>query len=139
MIVAFLFGALIEGVAGFGTPAAITGPLLVALGIKPMAAAIIALIADSSAVSYGGVGTSIQAGLSHLPDAGLSFYQDTCVQIAFFNLFAGTFNQFILVVVLTIFFRKKKGWKDAIKMLPWTLFIGLIYTSSALLYGLNLT
>jgi len=135
VIVAFLFGALIEGAAGFGTPAALTGPLLVALGFTPMAAAAIALIADSSAVSYGAVGTPIQVGLSNLPDAGLSFYQDIGVQIAFFDLFAGTFIPFILVVVLTVFFGKKKSWKDAIEMLPWTLLIGITYTSSAYLYA----
>ncbi|ARI79266.1 L-lactate permease [Halobacillus mangrovi] len=135
VIVAFLFGALIEGAAGFGTPAAVTGPLMVALGFTPMAAAAIALIADSSAVSYGAVGTPIQVGLSNLPEAGLLFYREIGVQIAFFDLFAGTFIPFILVVVLTVFFGKKKGWKDAVEMLPWTLFIGLLYTSSALLYA----
>ncbi|UOQ44318.1 L-lactate permease [Halobacillus salinarum] len=135
VIVAFLFGALIEGAAGFGTPAAVTGPLMVALGFTPMAAAAIALIADSSAVSFGAVGTPIQVGLSNLPEAGLSFYQEIGAQIAFFDLFAGTFIPFILVVVLTVFFGKKKGWKDAMEMLPWTLFIGLTYTLSAFLYA----
>src|SRR5699024_9549086 len=43
VIVAFLFGAIIEGAAGFGTPAAVTGPLMMALGFNPMAAATIAL------------------------------------------------------------------------------------------------
>ncbi|KGX88663.1 lactate permease [Pontibacillus halophilus JSM 076056 = DSM 19796] len=135
VIVAFLFGALIEGAAGFGTPAAVTGPLMVALGFTPMAAASIALIADSSPVSYGAVGTPIQVGLSNLPEAGIPFYQEIGARIAFFDLFAGTFIPFIIVVVLTVFFGKKKGWKSAWEMLPWTLLIGITYTSSAYLYA----
>src|SRR5699024_3012554 len=59
VIVAFLFGAIIEGAAGFGTPAAVTGPLMMALGFNPMAAATIALIADSAPVPFGAVGTPV--------------------------------------------------------------------------------
>ncbi|MFC7319772.1 L-lactate permease [Halobacillus campisalis] len=135
VIVAFLFGSLIEGASGFGTPAAVTGPLMVALGFTPMAAAALALIADSSAVSYGAVGTPIQVGLSNLPDAGLSLYKEIGAQVAFLDLFAGTFIPFVLVVILTIFFGKKKGWKDAFQLFPWAFFVGITYTSSALLYA----
>ncbi|WP_278250260.1 L-lactate permease [Bacillus sp. Cs-700] len=103
VIVAFLFGALIEGAAGFGTPAALTGPLLVALGFTPMAAAAIALIADSSA---GFMVLSVRQF-----KWGLVIYQTQVylfikisVSNCFFDLFAGTFIPFILVVVLTVFF-----------------------------------
>ena len=44
VLVAFLFGGLIEGVSGFGTPAMVTAPLLIALGFSPMAAVILALV-----------------------------------------------------------------------------------------------
>ena len=64
VIIAWLFGAFLEGVAGFGTPAAITAPLLVALGLSPMAAVVLALIANSSPVSFGAVGTPIVIGLA---------------------------------------------------------------------------
>lgn len=135
VIVAFLFGSLIEGAAGFGTPAAVTGPLMIALGFNPMAAAALALIADSSAVSFGAVGTPIQVGLSNLPGADLAFYKNIGVKIASIDLVAGTFVPFILVVVLTLFFGKKKGFSDALAVLPWTLLVGLTYTGSALLYA----
>lgn len=59
IMVAFLFGSLIEGAAGFGTPAMVTGPLMVALGFSPLAAATLALIADSVSVPFGAVGTPI--------------------------------------------------------------------------------
>ncbi|WP_259457878.1 L-lactate permease [Salipaludibacillus neizhouensis] len=63
IIIAWLFGAFIEGAAGFGTPAAIGAPLLVALGFPPLAAVVLALIADSSPVSFGAVGTPIIVGV----------------------------------------------------------------------------
>ncbi|GGF18682.1 lactate permease [Halobacillus andaensis] len=135
IIVAFLFGSLIEGASGFGTPAAVTGPLMVALGFTPMAAAALALIADSSAVSYGAVGTPIQVGLSNLPDAGIPLYQEIGAQVAFIDLFAGTFIPFVLVIVLTLFFGKRKGFKDAFGLFPWAFLVGISYTSSAWLYA----
>ncbi|MFC7063749.1 L-lactate permease [Halobacillus seohaensis] len=135
IIVAFLFGSLIEGASGFGTPAAVTGPLMVALGFTPMAAASLALIADSSAVSYGAVGTPIQIGLSNLPNAGVPLYQEIGAQVAFLDLFTGTFIPFVLVVVLTLFFGKKKGMKDAFELFPWAFFVGIIYTTSAFIYA----
>ncbi|WP_028783805.1 L-lactate permease [Thalassobacillus devorans] len=135
IIVGFLFGSLIEGAAGFGTPAAVTGPLMVALGFNPMAAAALALIADSSAVSYGAVGTPIQVGLSNIPGADIAFYQNVGAKVATIDMFAGTFIPFILIVILTVFFGKRKGMGDALAMLPWTLLIGITYTSSALLYA----
>src|SRR5699024_12762046 len=66
VIVAFLFGAIIEGAAGFDTPAAVTGPLMMTLGFNPMATATIALIADSAPVPFDAVGTLVVVGLSNL-------------------------------------------------------------------------
>lgn len=135
VLVAFLFGSLIEGAAGFGTPAAVTGPLMLALGFNPLAAAVLALVADSSAVSYGAVGTPIQVGLSNIPNADLSFFQEIGVTVATIDMFAGTFIPSILVIMLTLIFGKRKGLSDVFGLLPWTLLVGIIYTSSALLYA----
>lgn len=135
IIVAFLFGSVIEGAAGFGTPAAVTGPLLLALGFRPMAAATLALIADSAAVSFGAVGTPIIIGLSNMPGAGGAFFQDIGVNVTLIDLFVGTFVPTVLVVILTRFFGKEKSIKPALQMIPWTLLIGITYTGSALLYA----
>ncbi|WP_210471457.1 L-lactate permease [Sporosarcina sp. 6E9] len=135
VIVAFLFGALIEGAAGFGTPAAVVGPLMFALGFHPMAAAVLALIADSSAVPFGAVGTPVVVGLSNLPGADLALYHEVAKKITMLDFFAGTFIPFILIVILTVLFGKKKGLSDAIALLPWALLIGIGYTSSAFLYA----
>src|SRR3989344_413719 len=66
IIIAWLFGSLIEGVAGFGTPAAIVAPLLVSLGFTPLLSVVLALISNSTAVSFGAAGTPILLGLGSL-------------------------------------------------------------------------
>ena len=57
VIIGFIFGAFIEGAAGFGTPAALAAPLLISVGFPPLAAAVVALIYNSVPVCYGAVGT----------------------------------------------------------------------------------
>ena len=69
-IIGFTFCSFIEAAAGFGTPAALAGPLLVCLGFPPMAAAMITLIFDSTAVSFGAVGTPVTAALGALGKSG---------------------------------------------------------------------
>ncbi|NWO12320.1 MAG: L-lactate permease [Virgibacillus sp.] len=128
-----LFGSLIEGAAGFGTPAMVTGPLMIALGFRPLAAATLALVADSTAVAFGAVGTPVAVGLSTLPEASPTFFQEIGIAITTLDLFAGTFIPFTLIVIMTVFFGKGKGLRDALPMLPWTLLIGIVYTLSALL------
>jgi lactate permease len=59
VIVAFCFGALIEALAGFGTPVAITAVMLMALGFKPLQAAAIALVANTAPVAFGAIATPI--------------------------------------------------------------------------------
>ena len=61
ILIAFSFGAFIEGAAGFGTPVAISGALMVGLGFRPLQAAILCLIANTSPVAYGALGTPIIA------------------------------------------------------------------------------
>ena len=64
IIIAWLFGSFIEGAAGFGAPAAIAAPLLVAIGFPAMAAVVVALIIQSTPVSFGAVGTPILVGVN---------------------------------------------------------------------------
>lgn len=135
VIVAFLFGALIEGAAGFGTPAAVAAPLLVALGFTPMAAASLALIADSTSVSFGAVGTPVQVGLGNIPGAGSEFFHEIAMTITRIDIFVGSFIPFIIVLVLTMFFGKKRSFKAALELLPWSLLVGFSYTISAAIYA----
>ena len=59
LLIAFSFGAFIEGAAGFGTPVAITAALLMGLGFRPLYAAGLSLIANTAPVAYGAIGTPI--------------------------------------------------------------------------------
>jgi lactate permease len=55
VVIAFCFGALLEALAGFGTPPAICGIMLVGLGVKPIKAAAVALVADTAPVAFGAI------------------------------------------------------------------------------------
>lgn len=59
LLIAFAFGAFIEGAAGFGTPVAISAAMLIGLGFKPLQAAGLALIGNTAPVAYGALGTPI--------------------------------------------------------------------------------
>jgi lactate permease len=61
LLVAFCFGAFFEGAAGFGTPVAVTGAILIGLGFSPLAASGLALIANTAPVAYGALGAPVIA------------------------------------------------------------------------------
>jgi lactate permease len=69
IIIAFCFGALLEALAGFGTPVAISAVMLIALGFRPMKAAAIALVANTAPVAFGALAVPITtlAGVTSLP------------------------------------------------------------------------
>ena len=68
LLIAFSFGAFIEGAAGFGTPVAISAAMLIGLGFRPLAAAGLALIGNTAPVAFGALGTPIiDAGAGHRP------------------------------------------------------------------------
>ncbi len=73
IIIAFCFGGLMEALAGFGTPVAISSVMLLALGFKPMKAATIALVANTAPVAFGALAVPIitLAGITKLPVADL--------------------------------------------------------------------
>src|SRR3954449_3419228 len=73
VIIAFCFGALLEALAGFGTPVAITAVMLIGLGFKPIKAAAVALVANTAPVAFGAIAIPIVtlAGLTELPKEDL--------------------------------------------------------------------
>ncbi|GIK83279.1 MAG: lactate permease [Alphaproteobacteria bacterium] len=147
VIVAWLFGAFLEGVAGFGTPAAIAAPLLVALGFPPIAAVVLTLVADSSPVSFGAVGTPVVIGLAQglhqgealappvaaaLGDRSLrDFLRAVAVQAAAMDVFVGTLIPLILIVILTRFFAPNRSWHDGLAAWRFALVGGLAFTLPA--------
>ncbi|HZT79227.1 MAG TPA: L-lactate permease, partial [Gemmataceae bacterium] len=74
ILIGFAFGAFLEGAAGGGTPVAICGAIMVGLGFDPFLAAVLCLIANTSPVAYGGLGTPLitLTGVTGLPTDTLS-------------------------------------------------------------------
>jgi lactate permease len=61
LLIAFAFGAFFEGAAGFGTPVAVTGAILIGIGFSPLAASGLCLIANTAPVAFGAIGTPVIA------------------------------------------------------------------------------
>lgn len=134
IIIGFMFGGFIEGAAGFGTPAALAGPLLVGLGFPPLAAALVALIFNTVPVPFGAVGTPIFGGMSTLQSnveaSGVdadTFMMALTKAIALPNAIAGIFIPILGLAILTKFFGKEKSIKPALQALPFALFAGLAF------------
>jgi len=86
LLIAFSFGAFIEGAAGFGTPVAISAAMLIGLGFRPLAAAGLALIGNTAPVAYGALGSPLLAlaKVTNLPLEQLSAMVGR--QLPFFSL-----------------------------------------------------
>ncbi|MBO8168625.1 MAG: L-lactate permease [Thermoanaerobacteraceae bacterium] len=134
IIIGWMFGSFIEGAAGFGTPAALAGPLLVGLGFPPLAAALVALIFDSTSVSFGAVGTPIFGAMSTL--AG-NLPQDQAVVEGFklalsqwtalLHSVVGIFVPLLGIAMMTRFFGKERSIKPALEVAPFAIFAGLSF------------
>lgn len=151
IVISWLFGSFIVGAAGFGTPAAIGAPLLVALGFPAMAAVVVALIADSTAETFGAVGTPAIVGIGqglqakggvdptvakHLAENASSLEQlvrEVSVQAVAIDVFVGSFVPLILVIIVARFFGKNKSWKEGLALWKFAIFSGLSFTLPALL------
>ena len=133
-IIGFSFCSFIEAAAGFGTPAALAGPLMVSLGFPPMAAAMIARICDSTAVSFGAVGTPVQMGLKLLGDAASeSFASSFAFWTVLPHAIVGTFLPLIVLLMTTKFFGREKSFKPALQAAPFAIFTGLTFSVPMLL------
>lgn len=131
VIVAFGFVAMIEGVSGFGTPAAIAVPLLMALGFRPMASVVLALVGDSVPTSFGAVGTPILVGLSNVDTADKAQVGMNLAVVD--GLFAALLPLCLVSVLVLWFGRKQERSKDILEILPWALLVGLVYAVTAVL------
>jgi lactate permease len=118
LLIAFSFGAIIEGTSGFGTPVAIAGAIMVGLGFKPFQSAVLNLLANTAPVAFGAIGTPIVtlaqvSGLDQLTLATMAGHQLPWVSIIV---------PFWLVVT---FVKMEKGtWKEAFEVWPAALVSG---------------
>ncbi|WP_027329747.1 L-lactate permease [Marinimicrobium agarilyticum] len=132
IIIAWLFGAFLEGASGFGTPAAIGAPLLVALGFPAMAAVTLALIADSAPVSFGAVGTPLVVGIAQgVPDIDEAGIQAVGATAAGIDILVASFLPLVMVALLTRFFGGNRRWREGLALWRFALFAGLAYTVPA--------
>src|SRR5437899_4215972 len=113
LLVAFCFGAFIEGAAGFGAPVAIAGAFMIGLGFQPFHAAGLNLIANTSPVAWGAIGTPVHtlAAVSGLPESDLSAMIGRILPIT------GIIVPFWLV-------RAMVGWSETLEVLPAILVVG---------------
>jgi lactate permease len=121
VIVAVMFVALIEGAAGFGTPAALAAPILLNLGFPPTAAISTALMGDTVPTTFGALGTPIIYGIgSNYPTLIDPVTKTAALILAIIGLFLPSLVVFILT--------KKFGGKtkDAIATLPYSLSVAAI-------------
>ncbi len=151
IIVAWMFGAFIEGASGFGTPAAVGAPLLLALGFPALAAVMCCLIIQSTPVTFGAVGTPILVGMaeslnvesveSALQQAGIS-YQDFIYQIGVFaaipHAIVGTLIPLIICCMMTRFFGAERSYKEGLGVWKFALFAGLAFTVPYILVAVYL-
>jgi len=117
LLVAFCFGAFIEGAAGFGAPVAIAGAFMIGLGFQPFHAAALNLIANTSPVAWGAIGTPVHtlAAVSGLPESDLSAMIGRILPIT------GIIVPFWLV-------RAMVGWSETIEVLPAILVVGTSFS-----------
>ncbi|PSU45031.1 lactate permease [Photobacterium frigidiphilum] len=151
IIIAWCFGSFIEGASGFGTPAAIAAPLLVAIGFPALAAVLMGMMIQSTPVSFGAVGTPIIVGvnkgldthnISEILVSGGStweFYlQEITTNVALIHATVGTFIPVLMAMMLTRFFGKNKSWTEGLDILPFAIFAGLAFTIPYALTGVFL-
>jgi lactate permease len=117
LLVAFCFGAFIEGAAGFGAPVAIAGAFMIGLGFKPFHAAALNLIANTAPVAWGAIGTPVHtlAAVTALPESDL-------------NAMIGRILPFTAVIVPFWLVRTMVGWKETFEVFPAILVVGLSFS-----------
>jgi lactate permease len=118
LLVAFCFGAFIEGCAGFGSPVAIAGAFMIGLGFKPFHAAALNLIANTAPVAWGAIGTPVHmlATVSGLPEADM-------------NAMIGRILPITAVIVPFWLVRAMVPWKETFEVLPAILVVGVSFAS----------
>ncbi len=118
LLIAFAFGAFIEGAAGFGTPVAVAAAMLAGLGFSPYYAAGICLLANTAPVAFGSIGIPVVtlARITGLQEAGLSAWVGRiCAPV---SLFVPAY----LVMVMG-------GWKALSGVLPAAALCGIVFAS----------
>jgi len=118
LLVAFCFGAFIEGCAGFGSPVAIAGAFMIGLGFKPFHAAALNLIANTAPVAWGAIGTPVHmlATVTAMPEADM-------------NAMIGRILPITAIIVPFLLVRAMVSWKETFEVFPAILVVGISFAS----------
>ncbi|MGC2465960.1 MAG: lactate permease LctP family transporter [Candidatus Acidiferrum sp.] len=119
LLVAFCFGAFIEGCAGFGAPVAIAGAFMIGLGFKPFQAAALNLIANTAPVAFGAIGIPIHAlvGVTALPESDVTAMIGRILPIC--------------AVILPLWLvRAMVSWSETLEVLPAILVVGISFAGT---------
>jgi lactate permease len=118
LLVAFCFGAFIEGCAGFGSPVAIAGAFMIGLGFKPFHAAALNLIANTAPVAWGAIGTPVHmlATVTAMPEADM-------------NAMIGRILPITAIIVPFWLVRAMVSWKETFEVFPAILVVGVSFAS----------
>ena len=151
ILIAWLFGCFIEGASGFGTPAAVAAPLMVALGFPALAAVVFGMMIQSTPVSFGAVGTplivGVQGGLDKalitekLLEKGIeweSFFSIIVSNVAIIHAICGTFMPLFIIIIMTRFFGKNKSWLEGMSIFPFAIFSAFSFTIPYAIAGIFL-
>jgi lactate permease len=124
LLVAFCFGAFIEGAAGFGAPVAIAGAFMIGLGFRPFHAAALNLIANTAPVAWGAIGTPVHAlaAVSGLPESDLS-------------AMIGRILPFMAMLVPFWLVRTMVSWSETLEVLPAILVVGISFAGTQYLWS----
>lgn len=124
LLVAFCFGAVIEGAAGFGAPVAIAGAFMIGLGFKPFHAAALNLIANTAPVAWGAIGTPVHtlAAVSGLPEADL-------------NSMIGRILPITAIIVPFWLVRAMVGWRETFEVLPAIVVVGVSFGATQFVWS----
>ncbi|MGB9121564.1 MAG: L-lactate permease, partial [Candidatus Angelobacter sp.] len=118
LLVAFCFGAFIEGCAGFGSPVAIAGAFMIGLGFKPFHAAALNLIANTAPVAWGAIGTPVHmlATVTAMPEADM-------------NAMIGRILPITALIVPFWLVRAMVSWKETFEVFPAIAVVGISFAS----------
>ena len=119
LLVAFCFGAFIEGSAGFGAPVAIAGAFMIGLGFKPFQAAALNLIANTAPVAWGAIGTPVHtlAAVTALNESDL-------------NAMIGRILPITAIIVPFWLVRAMVSWKETFEVFPAILVVGVSFAAT---------
>ncbi|RSD19416.1 L-lactate permease [Amycolatopsis eburnea] len=126
LLIAFAFGALLEGVAGGGSPIAITAAMMAALGFPPVKAVVLALLANTAPVAFGGLGNPLIV-LGRLTAPIMHLKQDQATEL--FSAMVGRQVPVLALIIPAFLVVVLAGWKRMLEVWPAVLTAGLAFAA----------